>query len=81
MEETSEERLARWRSVSVLSASAALHESGKSKEFVADDGHRVKVTKDTATERGNLTVEHATKDDRVDIKVRPDVIKYTMEGK
>lgn len=37
------------------------------------DGHRIKVTKDEATTRGNLTVEHATKDDRVDVKIRPDV--------
>ena len=37
------------------------------------DGHRIKVTKDEATTRGNLTVEHATKDDRVDVTIRPDV--------
>jgi hypothetical protein len=44
-------------------------------------GHRVKVTKDDATRRGNLTIEHATKDDRVDVKIRPDKIDYTLERK
>lgn len=45
------------------------------------DGHRVKVTKDDATKRGNLTTEHATKDDRVDVLVRPDEIVYSLGRK
>ncbi len=36
------------------------------------DGHRVKVTKDEATTKGNLVTEHNTKDDRVDVLIRPD---------
>lgn len=32
------------------------------------DGHKVKVTTD---EHGNTTTEHDTKDDRVDVKIRP----------
>jgi hypothetical protein len=41
------------------------------------DGHRIKVTKDEATTRGNLTVEHA-KGDRQDVVIRPDIV--TREG-
>ena len=45
------------------------------------DGHRVKVTKDDATKRGNLTTEHNTKDDRVDVTVRPDALEYSLGRK
>ena len=40
-----------------------------------EDGHRIKVTKDEASQRGNLTTEHNTKDDRVDVLIRPDTIQ------
>lgn len=75
MAETSQERLARWRSVGVVSQLSG----NKTKELRdATDGHRIKVTKDEATKRGNLTTEHATKDERVDVMVRPDPIKYKI---
>lgn len=45
------------------------------------DGHRIKVTKDDATKAGNLTTEHNTKDDRVDVLVRPDPIEYAIGRK
>lgn len=38
------------------------------------DGHRIKATKDDATTRGNIVIEHNTKDDRVDVNIRPDVV-------
>lgn len=45
------------------------------------DGHRVKRTRDDATSRGNLVTEHATKDDRVDVLVRPDELVYSLGRK
>lgn len=45
------------------------------------DGHRVKVTKDDATRRGNLTTEHNTNDDRVDVMIRPDHVSYQLGRK
>lgn len=39
-----------------------------------DDGIRVKATTDEA---GNTTTEHATKDDRVDVVVRPNPVTVT----
>lgn len=35
------------------------------------DGVRTKTTRD---ERGNETIEHATKDDRVDVKIKPNTV-------
>jgi len=42
------------------------------------DGHRIKATKDEASTRGNLTIEHNTKDDRVDVEIRPDVVRMEL---
>lgn len=42
-----------------------------------EDGVRVKATTD---ELGNTTVEHASKDDRVDVVARPQTITYTREA-
>lgn len=39
-------------------------------------GERFKATKDEATTRGNVITEHATRDDRVDVLIRPDTPKY-----
>lgn len=44
-------------------------------------GERFKATKDEATERGNVITEHATKDDRVDVLIRPDALDYGMGRK
>ena len=75
--ETHEEWLARLRSISVLPRMPG----NQTKEFRDhEDGHRVKVTKDEASERGNLTTEHNTKDDRVDVLIRPDTVK-TIQAK
>lgn len=40
------------------------------------DGVRVKATTD---ELGNTTTEHATRDDRVDVMIRPEPIRATLE--
>ena len=45
------------------------------------DGHRVKATKDDATKAGNITTEHNTKDDRVDVTIRPDHVEYALGRK
>jgi hypothetical protein len=42
------------------------------------DGHRIKATKDDATTRGNITIEHNTKDDRMDVNIRPDVVRMEL---
>jgi hypothetical protein len=47
----------------------------KTKEIRSDEGYRVKITKDDATTRGNLTIEHA-KNDRVDVNIRPDMVTW-----
>jgi hypothetical protein len=74
-EETREEWLARMRSISVMGGGR--FKSRNTKEYRdPTDGHRVKVTKDEVTERGNLITEHNTKDDRVDVLVRPDGLQY-----
>lgn len=55
--------------------------TGKTRNSVREwrdpgDGHRIKATKDEATTRGNIVIEHNTKDDRVDVNIRPDVAKW-----
>lgn len=45
------------------------------------DGHRIKQTRDDATKAGNLTTEHNTKDDRVDVLIRPDAMHYELGRK
>ncbi len=40
------------------------------------DGHRVKATTDV---HGNIVTEHNTKDDRVDVEIRPEAIEFQME--
>lgn len=45
------------------------------------DGHAIKVSKDDATKRGNLTIEHNTKEDRVDVTIRPDKLEYALGRK
>ena len=42
------------------------------------DGHRIKKTRDDATSRGNITIEHNNKEDRVDVNIRPDTIVYEL---
>lgn len=69
--ETTAEWQARMRSISVIDRMPG----DRTKEFRAEDGHRVKVTKDEATQRGNLVIQHNTKDDRQDVVVRPDTIR------
>lgn len=44
----------------------------KVKEYRRDDGTRVKSTTD---ELGNTVTEHANKDDRVDVTVRPQIVE------
>ena len=39
------------------------------------DGHRIKDTRDEA---GNITTEHDTKDDRVDVLIRPPHIRWSQ---
>jgi len=63
--------------IKTLQFSAGKHKT-RTKELKAEDGHRVKITKDDATTRGNLTIEHATKDDRVDVRIRPDTLKWKL---
>jgi hypothetical protein len=47
------------------------------KEYRAGrDQHRVKETIDVY---GNSTMEHATKDDRVDVEIRPKVVDLTAK--
>ena len=41
-----------------------------------EDGHRIKETID---EHNNSTIEHATKDDRVDVELRPKVTVLRSE--
>jgi hypothetical protein len=43
----------------------------KVREYRRPDGRRVKATTD---ELGNTVTEHATKDDRVDVLLRPDTV-------
>lgn len=45
------------------------------REGRAQDGHRIKATTD---EGGNTTTEHATKDDRVDVAIRPETVRTTL---
>ncbi len=45
-------------------------------EYRRDDGVRVKATTD---ELGNTVTEHNTKDDRVDVVVRPQVVKGSLK--
>lgn len=40
------------------------------------DGHRIKAVKDDA---GNIVTEHNTKDDRVDVEIRPEAIKVDLK--
>lgn len=42
------------------------------------DGVRTKATTD---ELGNTTTEHATKDDRVDVLIRPGTLRYGLSRK
>lgn len=69
------ENTEKWRSIGVIS-----RRSGNRVKEWRDpiDGHRVKATRDEATERGNTVYEHNTKDDRVDVQVRPDTIEYKL---
>lgn len=46
------------------------------KEGRRPDGVRVKATTDEA---GNTTTEHATRDDRVDVALHPETIRFTKE--
>jgi hypothetical protein len=41
------------------------------------DGHRIKATRD---ELGHITTEHATKDDRVDIDIRPPTVNLGIRN-
>ena len=80
VEETREEWKARMRSISIMGGGRpSKRNTTEWKDPV--DGHRVKRTVDEVTERGNLVTEHNTKDDRVDVLVRPDPIKYGLGRK
>lgn len=57
--------------------------TGKSRNNVREyrdpvDGHRIKATKDDATTRGNITIEHNNKLDQVDVNIRPDVVQMEL---
>lgn len=75
--ETQAEWLARMRSVGVVSTLSG----NKTREFRdPTDGHRVKVIKDEATERGNLVTEHSGGratgvTARQDVLIRPDAVQ------
>jgi hypothetical protein len=49
----------------------------KVREGRRGDGTRVKATTD---ELGNTTTEHATRDDRVDVTVRPQTVRATRDS-
>jgi hypothetical protein len=51
----------------------------KTKEWRDDvDGHRIKATRDDATTRGNITVEHNNKQEQVDVQIRPDQVRLEL---
>jgi len=65
----------RMRSIGYLSKGRS--KSTRVKEY-RQDGHRVKETID---ERNNSTIEHDTRDDRVDVMIRPKVTVLKAEVK
>lgn len=60
--------LAKMRSIGYLSRGRA---GPKVREYRRPDGTRCKATTD---ELGNTVTEHATRDDRVDVLVRPETV-------
>jgi hypothetical protein len=56
---------------------------GRSRSATVTEGRAHPETgvpfKATTDERGNTTTEHATKDDRVDVMVRPEMVRHTRE--
>jgi hypothetical protein len=67
--------LARMRSVGYLGKGRT---GNRVREYRRKDGIRVKETTD---ELNNTVTEHATKDDRVDVLIRPKHIKVQSEAK
>jgi hypothetical protein len=66
--------LAKMRSIGYLSRGRT---GPRVREYRRRDGKRVKATTD---ELGNTVTEHATKDDRVDVLVKPETVVMRMSA-
>lgn len=66
--------LAKMRSIGYLSRGCT---GPKVREYRRRDGTRVKATTD---ELGTTVTEHATKDDRVDVLVRPETVTMKVKA-
>ena len=74
-EETPAEFRARMRSIGYLGHGRTRN---RIREYKRDDGIRVKETTD---EFGNTVTQHATKDDRQDVMIRPKVVDLQVTAR
>jgi len=73
------EKLAYWRETGALQVMTRTGQGPAIREYRDEkDGHRIKATRD---ELGNITKEHNTRDDRVDVNIKAPHVKLQYTKK